>query len=382
MLTADFDYPLPTELIAQSPAQPRESCRLLVLENGSRQPLHRSFWQLGAFLRPGDLLVFNDTRVLPARLVGHRVGSGAQVELLLLRRLDARDDRVSQCARQDGVSQCADSAYEQVWEALLRPGRRLKPKACLDFGGLSAQILSGNEHEAGGVRRVALCGQGNESVDAALHRLGRLPLPPYITNFQGDYSLYQTVYARCENSAAAPTAGLHFSQQLLNELSAAGVNFGWLNLQIGLDTFRPVRAERISEHRMHSEFYSLDTTLAAAVTRAQTSGGRVIAVGTTSVRALESAFDPASKQLLPATRARTELFITPGFHFNVIDGLITNFHSPRSSLLMLASALIGHAHLMAAYREAIRCRYRFLSFGDAMLVLRSPSAMPQSSKPQ
>ena len=410
MLTADFDYQLPEALIAQHPAQPRESCRLLVLSRQRNELDHRHFWEISDFVEPVDLLVVNDTKVLPARLLGRKLGGG-RVELLLLRRLPGDAPLSSGGEIAENTPSSGNSALVagdistdsprfspdklplapdagpvadkppafddeltsgddrvQLWEALVKPGRRLKPGAELDFGGLYARVLDWLDSAQAGGRRVWLLSQTGETVERLIQRLGTLPLPPYITSFSGDSGFYQTVYARRENSAAAPTAGLHFSPELLARLEGKGVGLVRLNLEIGLDTFRRVSAERLSEHRMHSEFYSLDAKLAAAVARTKARGGRVIAVGTSSTRALESAFDQTSGSLRPCQRSSPRLFITPGYRFKVVDALLTNFHSPRSTLLMMVSAFAGRERLLAAYQEAIAQGYRFLSFGDAMLI--------------
>jgi S-adenosylmethionine:tRNA ribosyltransferase-isomerase len=338
---ADYYYDLPSELIAQAPAEPRDAARLLVLSRAGGPPRHAVFRDLGAELRAGDLLVLNRTRVLSARLHGRRAdAAGGKVELLLLR------------PETDGV-----------WEALVRPARRLRPGTPLVFGGgrLSAEVL---ERTAAGTARVRL---SPEPTEALLAAIGELPLPPYIHGWHGDPERYQTVYADTLGSAAAPTAGLHFTPALLAALQAEGIGLAQVILHVGLDTFRPVHVADARDHPMHHEYCAVPPEVVDAVERARAAGGRVIAVGTTSVRALESAAQ-GSAGLAPYA-GWTDLFITPGYGYRVVDGLITNFHLPRSTLLLLVSALVGRERLLAAYAEAIRARYRFYSFGDAMLIV-------------
>jgi S-adenosylmethionine:tRNA ribosyltransferase-isomerase len=341
--TADFDYVLPPELIAQAPAEPRDAARLLVLPRAGGPLHHAIFRDLGAYLAPGDLLVLNRTRVLPARLVGHRRdAAGGRVELLLLRREPAG-----------------------AWEALARPLRRLRPGTPLVFGAgrLQGTVL---ERTAAGTVRV---GFDQEVTEALLREVGEVPLPPYIRGWRGDPERYQTVYAAVPGSAAAPTAGLHFTPELLASLRAQGVATTSLTLHIGPDTFRPILTEDPRAHPMHREYCEVPAEVVAAVARARAAGGRVIAVGTTAVRALETAALAGPAGRLAPYCGWTDLYITPGYRFRVVDGLITNFHLPRSTLLLLVSALVGRERLLAAYAEAIRERYRFYSFGDAMLIL-------------
>jgi S-adenosylmethionine:tRNA ribosyltransferase-isomerase len=347
MLTADFDYHLPPERIAQSPVLPRDSCRLLVLHRADKTIEHRRFSDILHYLNAGDLLVVNETKVMPARLLGRKRGGGAAVELLLLRQL-------------------GDDATR--WQALVSPGRRLKPGTVVELCGLTVRIEDWVANGGRGERVVVLETEGGESVASALRHAGQLPLPPYIHNYRGDSELYQTVYATTERSAAAPTAGLHFTAELLQQLRDKGVDLATVDLEVGLDTFRSVSAERIEDHVIHSEFFSLPTASVQAVADTRARGGRVIAVGTTSVRALESAWDKAGASLRPVKREQTELYIRPGFSFQVTDALITNFHTPRSTLLMLVSAFAGRKNVLAAYEQALAAGYRFLSFGDAMLV--------------
>jgi S-adenosylmethionine:tRNA ribosyltransferase-isomerase len=346
-----FDYDLPPELIAQTPAEPRDAARLLVVPRGGGPVEHAIFTDLPRYLTPGDLLVLNRTRVLPARLRGRRADAGGgRVELLLLR-----------------------SIRGEVWEALVRPARRLRAGTPLEFGAgrLRAEVLG---RTAAGTARVAFDPAPDE---ALLRELGEMPLPPYITRWHGDPDRYQTVYAATPGSAAAPTAGLHFTTRLLDALREQGIQTAFVTLHVGLDTFRPVHEDDARQHVMHREYCEVPPDVVRAVSRARAQGRRVIAVGTTSVRALESAATPSSNA--DAAEARpavlrpftgwTELYITPGYRYRVIDGLISNFHLPRSTLLLLVSALLGRERLLAIYAEAIAARYRFYSFGDAMLIL-------------
>lgn len=335
--TEDFDYELPEELIAQRPATPRDASRLLVADKRTGRLQHKTFRDLPEFLAPGDVLVRNDTRVIPARLLGVKAPTGGRVELLLVRRL-SRD----------------------TWEALVRPGRRVAPGAVLSFGDglLTAQVL---ERTEGGGRIVRFRSVG--PLDEALQQAGQVPLPPYIHEDLEDPERYQTVYAREAGSSAAPTAGLHFTQRVLDELKRRGVHIADVTLHVGPGTFRPVKAEYVDEHDMHAEYYHIPEAAAVAVQEAKREGRRVIAVGTTTARALESWAATGE------TAGWTDLFIYPGYRWRVVDGLLTNFHLPRSSLLMLVSALLGRERTLAAYREAVKERYRFFSFGDAMLIL-------------
>jgi S-adenosylmethionine:tRNA ribosyltransferase-isomerase len=339
--SALFEYPLPSERIAQTPLEPRDAARLLVLPaNGS--PQHRTFRDLPELLSPDDLLVFNDTRVLPARLHGRKT-TGARVELLLLTRLG--DDR---------------------WEALAYPGRRLQVGARLEFGEgeLTAEVEGIGEEGARLVRFAA-----GTDVDAEIHRLGEAPLPPYIHERLADAERYQTVYAREEGSAAAPTAGLHFTPRVFEALAARGVQTAYVTLHVGLATFRPVKAEDIHDHQMHAEWYSVPPETAAAVNECT---GRVVAVGTTTMRCLESAARAAPEgRRVEAGSGRTRLYLKPGDRFRVVEALVTNFHMPRSSLLILVSAFAGRERVLAAYEEALLRGYRFLSFGDAMFLERA-----------
>ena len=355
MRTSDFDYHLPEERIAQTAAEPRDSSRLLVLPRFATGPAnagevqHRTFRQLLDYLRPGDLMVFNRSRVIPARLHGTEVRSGARVEILLVRRQEPN-----------------------VWQALGRPGRRLRVGAEVIVGNDSAsgdvaatriQIVAAHEN---GLRTVRL------SDDSALEHLGELPLPPYIKETPRDPGRYQTVYADVPGSVAAPTAGLHFTDQLLADIRAVGVSTEWVTLHVGLDTFRPVRGEDIAEHQIHTEWYELPAATAEAINNTRQSGGRVIAVGTTTVRTLEQVAQDANAAGLDSigpAAGDANLFILPGHRFRLVDGMLTNFHLPRSTLLMLVSAFAGRERILAAYRTAVEQGYRFYSFGDAMLII-------------
>lgn len=340
MKTSDFYYDLPQELIAQHPLEHRDSSRLLCLDRHSGEIMHRVFSDLPDLLEPGDLLVMNDSRVLPARLYGTKLPNGAAVEFLLLepRGLD-------------------------LWEVIVRPGRRLRPGAEVSFGGglLQAEILEVLE---GGNRLVRFRSQGN--FYETLERIGKMPLPPYITEELEDKERYQTVYARETGSAAAPTAGLHFTPELLARLEEKGIDHAFVTLHVGLGTFRPVKVEKIDEHHMHSEHYALSAETAEKINAAKAAGKRVIAVGTTSCRTLESVWQKEGR--VTASEGYTDIFLYPGCTFGVLDGLITNFHLPESTLIMLVSAFAGYAHTMAAYQQAVDKRYRFFSFGDAMFI--------------
>lgn len=374
LTTSDFDYDLPQELIAQTPHPTRDGCKMLVMkrENGSLQD--RIFRDIYDYLKPGDLLVANETRVIPARLLGNKHETGGAAEVLLLRERFDIEEKTSTSA---------------VWEALVKPGRRLKPGAIIDFtreqnDSLSAssndpastsdspvimqvEVLDWIEDAQKGERLVRLT-TPLDSLDEALHQIGHTPLPPYIKNYQGDEELYQTVFSREEKSAAAPTAGLHFTPELIERLKEKGVGFETVHLEVGLDTFRVVETEDPHEHHMHTEYYSVPQKTVDAIKRTKENGGRVIAVGTTSVRSLESAWDNEASELVARERQTTNLFIFPGYTFNVVDALITNFHVPRSTLMMLVSAFSSRDNIMKAYRHAIKRKYRLLSFGDAMFI--------------
>lgn len=341
MRLADFDYELPPERIAQTPVEPRDSSRLLVLDRSRPDLEHRRFADLPGYLRNGDVLVLNDTRVMPARLIGNRPGTTGRVEVLLLRRLER--DR---------------------WETLVKPGRKLLPGARVEFGGglLVGEVESATE-VGGRIVRFHYEGVFEELLD----RLGQMPLPPYITERLDDPERYQTVYSRVWGSAAAPTAGLHFTPELLERLQEQGVQIVHLTLHVGLGTFRPVAVEEVTEHHMHAEWCTISPEAAATINACRRAGGRCVAVGTTSVRTLES-FTGDDGVVQPG-EGWTEIFIYPGYRFKAVDALITNFHLPKSSLVMLVSALAGRERILAAYRTAVEMEYRFFSFGDAMLIL-------------
>jgi S-adenosylmethionine:tRNA ribosyltransferase-isomerase len=358
MRIEEFDYALPTELIAQTPAEPRDRSRLLVAHRSTGEIEHRRFYELGDFLRPGDLLVANESRVLPARLIGRKVPTGGKVEALLLRPAPEPEE---------------GGGEPSLWEALVSPGRRIHEGARLGFG----DATDGPYLEAEVVARTELGGRilrFDTPPRPMLDALGQMPLPPYIREGVSDPERYQTVYARTEGSAAAPTAGLHFTQRLIAELRAGGVGFATVTLHVGLDTFRPVHEERVEDHPMHKEWYVLPEETAQAINRTRADGGRVIAVGTTSVRVLETAAssqgieqDNRTHGVEPA-EGWTSLYIMPGYRFGLVDVMITNFHLPRTTLLMLVTAFGGRILITRAYDEAIRERYRFYSFGDAMLI--------------
>lgn len=340
MKTSDFDYELPAELIAQTPVEPRHAARLLVLDRQQETLVHSCFEQIGEFLHPGDLLVLNETRVIPARLYGRKAATGGRVEVLLIRSHDPF-----------------------TWEALVG-GKGVRPGVRLTFeGGVTAEVLQVLE---GALRLIRF----SEQALQFLPLLGHVPLPPYIHVPLSDPERYQTVYAQTPGSAAAPTAGLHFTPELMQRLERAGVKFARVTLHVGLDTFAPVNEEDPTQHRIHTEWCQLSPQTAEAINEAAQAGGRIVAVGTTSVRTLET----AARHALPGKRVgafegQTDLFILPGFKFRAVDALITNFHLPRSTLLMLVSAFAGRERILQAYRVAVEQRYRFYSFGDAMLIV-------------
>lgn len=339
MKTSDFDFQLPEELIAQTPLERRDASRLLTLDRESGAVGHHHFYDLPRFLRPGDCLVLNDSRVLPARLIGHRPTGGA-CEVLLL------------------VDKSGD-----LWECLVRPGRKLKPGAQVIFG--DGQLTATVEEELNdGKRTVRFHYQG--IFLEILEQLGRMPLPPYIKAELQDQERYQTVYSRVVGSAAAPTAGLHFTPELLEQVGEMGVKVCYVTLHVGLGTFRPVKAEEITDHEMHSEFCQISQETADIINETKRNGGRVICVGTTSCRTVESF--AAEDGTMSERSGWTSIFIYPGYKFKVLDALITNFHLPQSTLIMLVSALAGREHVLAAYEEAVREKYRFFSFGDAMFI--------------
>ncbi len=364
MKTDDFDYELPPELIAQAPAQVRDACNLLVMNRETGQVEDCIFSDIVNYLRPGDLLVANETRVLPARLLGSKRNTGGAAEVFLLRETGGPEPRTNRLA---------------YWEVLVRPGKRLKPGtgAVVDFTNdagevvLSAEIIDWAQGAQKG-ERVAKLTTDLPSLDEALHAVGHTPLPPYIRNYTGDEELYQTVYSRRESSAAAPTAGLHFTPELINRLREMGVGWKTVELEVGLDTFRVVDEEDPTKHTIHTEYYTVSQDTIDAINETHARGGRVVAVGTTSVRSLESAWDPEANGgeggLTPRDREATSLYILPGYEFKTVDALITNFHVPRSTLMMLVSAFSSREHILAAYNHAIEKRYRLLSFGDAMFI--------------
>lgn len=414
MRTDDFDYNLPEELIAQEPAAVRDECRLLVMDRVSGEVEDRIFKDIIDYLRPGDLLVANETRVMPARLLGTKRGTGGAAEVFLLRECGGPEPRTNRVA---------------FWEVLVRPGKRLKPGAgaVVDFTNaagdvvLSAEIIDWARDGQRG-ERVARLSTTLPSLDEALHAVGHTPLPPYIRDYAGDEELYQTVYSRRESSAAAPTAGLHFTPELIERLRERGIGWATVELEVGLDTFRVVDEDDPEKHHIHTEFYTVPQATVDAVNATHAAGGRVIAVGTTSVRSLESAWDPEASSaagfsggasaagwqettgdaaaqadggdqgagsldrradaadasaapadggrgaLVARDREATSLYILPGYEFHVVDALITNFHVPRSTLMMLVSAFSTRENILAAYQHAIDERYRLLSFGDAMFL--------------
>lgn len=341
LLKSDFYFDLPEELIAQDPLEDRSSSRLLHLNPENGEVSHHVFKEVGSFLKAGDCLVLNNTKVIPARLLGEREGTGAHVEVLLLKRHE-----------------------KDVWETLVRPGKKCRPGTRLSFGDglLKAEVLETVE-EGNRLIRFEYEGIWEEVLD----RLGEMPLPPYITHKLQDKTRYQTVYAKYEGSAAAPTAGLHFTKELLAELQEKGIKIAYVTLHVGLGTFRPVKEENVLDHHMHSEWYQVSPESAQLINETKKAGGRVICVGTTSCRTVESAAD--ENGMVQDGSDNTQIFIYPGYRFKVLDGLITNFHLPESTLVMLVSALAGREHVLAAYEEAIRERYRFFSFGDAMIIL-------------
>lgn len=336
---SDFYYDLPQELIAQTPVEPRDSSRLLVYDRATDTVSHKIFRDLGSFLKKGDVLVINETKVIPARLLGQKISTGAHAEVLLLKRLNLTD-----------------------WEVLLKPARRLKPGTKISFSNkLSCEVLSSGE----GTWTVRFIFDG--VFEQILDELGTMPLPPYIKTRLKDNSRYNTVYAKVEGSSAAPTAGLHFTNQLIESLKAQGVIFAKVLLNVGLGTFLPVKSEKIEDHHMHTEYYEMPKDAADIINLAKQEKRRVIAVGTTSVRVLESCGD--SQGFVKPCKGNTNIFIYPGYNFKVVDSLITNFHLPESTLIMLVSALMGREKTLEIYNLAIKERYRFFSFGDAMFII-------------
>ena len=341
MKTHDFYYDLPKERIAQTPVEPRDHSRLLVMDRFTGEMEHRHFYDIVDYLRPGDLLVINDSRVLPARLYGYKEDTGAHMELLLL-----------------------EQKENLVWECLAKPGKKAKPGTKLIFGDglLTGEVVEVKED---GNRMVQFTCDGN--FYSVLDQIGQMPLPPYITEKLQDKERYQTVYSKELGSAAAPTAGLHFTPELMDKIRAMGVEFASVTLHVGLGTFRPVKAEEVTDHTMHSEHCLLPQETADKILKTKANGGRVIAVGTTSCRTLESVATFTGK--IQHWEGYTDIFIYPGYQFKVLDGLITNFHLPESTLIMLVSAFAGREHILHAYEEAVKREYRFFSFGDACLFL-------------
>ena len=341
MNVKDYDYDLPEELIAQDPLEDRSSSRLMVLDRQTGDVEHRHFTDILEYLHPGDCLVINNTKVIPARLFGVKEDTQAKIEVLLLKRKE-----------------------NDIWETLVKPGKKAKPGTKLVFGDglLTAEVVDVVEE---GNRLIQFHYDG--IFEEILDQLGQMPLPPYITHQLKDKNRYQTVYAKYDGSAAAPTAGLHFTKELLQKVKDMGVDIAEVTLHVGLGTFRPVKVENVLDHHMHSEFYMVSQEAADKINRAKESGHRVIAVGTTSTRTLEAAADENGR--LHETSGWTEIFIYPGYQFKVIDALITNFHLPQSTLVMLVSALAGREHVLHAYEIAVKEKYRFFSFGDAMLII-------------
>ena len=340
MNVKDFDFELPQELIAQDPLEDRSGSKLLILDKDTGKTEHRIFRDIVSYLNPGDCLVINNTKVIPARLYGVKEGTEAHIEILLLKRRE-----------------------NDIWETLVKPGKKAKPGTKIIFGDglLTGEVIDVVEE---GNRLIQFSYEG--IFEEILDRLGQMPLPPYITHRLKDKNRYQTVYAKYDGSAAAPTAGLHFTPELLQTIREKGVHIAEVTLHVGLGTFRPVKVENVSEHHMHSEFFMIDEEAAEKINRAKETGHRVICVGTTSCRTVESAADENGH--LEAKSGWTQIFIYPGYKFKVLDCLITNFHLPESTLIMLVSALAGREHVLAAYEEAVKERYRFFSFGDAMFI--------------
>lgn len=373
MKTKDFKYDLPKNLIAQEPWPDRDQCKMLALDKLNGNIEDKLFFHIEDYLCPGDLLIVNETRVLPARLLGKKRDTGGNAELLLLKKIKTVNNK------------------EEIWEALVKPGKRLKPVSLanslkttmskssgktgpiVDFYShdntviLSAEIIDWASNDQPGMRTICLT-SSSFSVNDALHKIGNTPLPPYIHNYKGNMEMYQTVYSANESSAAAPTAGLHFTNKLIDKLKSKGINFANLELEVGIDTFRPVSVEDPKDHKIHTELYSISQNTIDAINRCKSEGHKVVAVGTTSVRSLESAFNKDLSCLEPCNRKATSLFILPGYKFNVVDAMITNFHVPESTLMMLVSAFAGYDNIMNAYKHAVNENYRFLSFGDAMFI--------------
>ena len=344
LTTKDFFYELPPELIAQTPAEKRDESRLFVLDRASGSFTHRRFYDVIEYLNKGDVLVVNSSKVIPARLLGETEKTGASMELLLLR------------MRKDGT-----------WETLVRPGKRAKLGARFTFGGILCAEVVDMAEEGNRVVRFAYDEGRYESIYAVLDAVGNMPLPPYITKRLEEKDRYQTVYAKTEGSAAAPTAGLHFTPELLDRIRDKGVDVVEVTLHVGLGTFRPVKVDKIEEHHMHAEHFVITEEVAARINAARASGGRIVAVGTTSTRVLESVTD--EEGIVHPMEGETKIFIYPGYRFKAVDALVTNFHLPESTLLMLISALSDRETVLRAYEEAVKEKYRFFSFGDAMLIV-------------
>lgn len=344
LLTEDFDYQLPEELIAQTPAEKRDMSRLMVLDRASQTVSHRHFHQIVDYLRPEDMLVVNSSKVIPARLLGVRADTGSPTELLLLRMHESGE-----------------------WETLVRPGKRAKKGHRFDFNAVLTGEITEVLDDGNRMVRLSYDTSRYTSIYDAMDAVGQMPLPPYITTKLKEKERYQTVYAKTEGSAAAPTAGLHFTRELLTDIRNRGIGYGEVTLHVGLGTFRPVKEKKITDHHMHTEHFILSEETVAEIQRRRAAGGRIIAVGTTTCRVLESATDKDGK--LHAMEGETGIFIYPGYRFRAIDGLITNFHLPQSTLLMLVSAFAGKDFVMNAYEEAVKEKYRFFSFGDAMLIV-------------
>ena len=340
MKTSDFYYDLPQELIAQDPLEDRSASRLMVLDKKTGKIQHHIFKEIVNYLNPGDCLVINDTKVIPARLYGAKVGTDTKIEVLLLKRKE-----------------------NNIWETLVKPGKKAKIGTKISFGEglLIGEVVDIVEE---GNRLIQFTSEG--IFEEILDKLGQMPLPPYITHQLKDKNRYQTVYAKHDGSAAAPTAGLHFTPELLEEIRGKGVNIAHVTLHVGLGTFRPVKVEDVTQHHMHSEFYVVEEDQATLINETKKKGGKIISVGTTSLRTLESA--STEDGILKAGSGWTDIFIYPGYRFKIVDRLITNFHLPESTLIMLVSALAGKEHIMAAYEEAVKDKYRFFSFGDAMFI--------------
>ena len=351
----DFYYDLPEELIAQDPLEDRSSSRLMVLDRHKKTTEHKIFKDIIDYLKEGDCLVLNNTKVIPARLFGSKAGMTSEIEVLLLKRVDREEL---------GIEEEESTGNSLYWECLVRPGKKARPGAIIEFGDglLKGEVLDIGED---GNRHIKFTFDG--IFEEILDKLGQMPLPPYIKHKLKDKNRYQTVYAKYDGSAAAPTAGLHFTPELLKEIENKGVKLAYVTLHVGLGTFRPVKVENILEHHMHSEYFEITEETAAVINETKEAGGRIICVGTTSCRTIESAADESGH--IKAGSGWTDIFIYPGYKFKVLDCLITNFHLPESTLLMLVSALAGRDFILDAYSEAVKERYRFFSFGDAMFIM-------------